>query len=1267
MLFASLGWQHALAQTFTSDGLVYNVTSSSTVEVGNQNYAATGTIIIPPQVTHNSTVYSVTNIIGEAFDTCIFLTSVTIPNTVTSIGNFAFLDCGLTSVICNATTPITINSSVFSGVYQNQCSLTVPAGSVAAYEAAAVWQNFSPITSANSTVYNTTTVTACASYTWANNNQTYTATGVYTGTTTNGITEQLDLTITTPPTNFSSGGLNYTVTSPTTVAVTTTTGLTGSIAIPSLVNSACGTYSVTSIGNGAFNNNIGITSVTIPNSVTTIGTAFQVCTGLTSITLSNSLTSIGSTAFYNCTGLTSITLPNSLTSIGTDAFRGCSGLTSVTIPNSLTSISDRMFNSCSGLISVNIPNSITSIGKGVFGQCISLTSVTIPSSVTLIDVNAFANCIALTSIICNITSPLVINANVFGGVNQGACSLTVPAASIGAYQAAAVWQDFAPITSSTVYNTTTITACGTYTWANNNETYTETGVYTGTTTNGITEQLDLTITTPPTSFTSDGINYVVTSPTTVAVGNNTGATGVVVIPASVTTACGTYDVTSIGNNAFFGASGLTSVTIPNSVTSIGYSAFDTCFGLTSVTIPNSVTSIGYGAFSTCSGLTSITLPNTLTSISLSMLAGCSKLSSITIPDSVTSIGSVAFDGCSGLTSVICNVSTPITIDSYVFQGLNQSACSLIVPAGSVAAYEAAAVWQNFAPIVSNPTYNTTNISACSSYTWQVNNLTYITNGTYTYASTNDNINYTVEILNLTLQLDFIIDGINYVVTSPTTVAVGDNATATGDVVIPSTITTTCGTYAVTSIGNSAFYGASGITSVTIPNSVTSIGDNAFSQCSGLTSVTIPNSVTSIGYSAFDGCTGLTSVTIPNSVTSIGDYAFAYCSGLTSVTIPNSVTSIGYSAFRGCSSLTSITIPNSVTSIGYRAFRGCSNLTTVTIGNSVTFIDDQAFRDCTGLTSIICNVSTPITINSNVFQGVNQPACSLTVPADSVAAYEAAAVWQNFNPINSIVYNTTTVTACSSYTWANNNETYTETGVYTGTTTNGITEQLDLTITTPPTSFTSDGINYVVTSPTTVAVGNNTSATGVVVIPASVTTACGTYDVTSIGTNAFTASDITSITIPSSVASIGDDAFGSCGNLTSFICDVISPITINFSVFGDVNIAACSLTVPAESLAAYQAAAVWQEFASINGISLVNPTFAATSLQLYPVPVKNTLYIQSSNNMLIDKITITDLTGKIVVTQTTNTNQVEVHELTSGMYIIQAVAGDSTFVRKFIKE
>ena len=175
---------------------------------------------------------------------------------------------------------------------------------------------------------------------------------------------------------------------------------------------------------------------------------------------------------------------------------------------------------------------------------------------------------------------------------------------------------------------------------------------------------------------------------------------------------------------------------------------------------------------------------------------------------------------------------------------------------------------------------------------------------------------------------------------------------TGDVVIPATVTYGGKTY-----------------------SVTSIGDYAFDGCSGLTSVTIPNSVTSIGKSAFSGCSGLTSVTIPNSVTSIGSCAFSGCSGLTSVTIGNSVTSIGGSAFYNCSGLTSVTIGNSVTSIGY-----------------------HAFEECTQLTNIVCYAAEPPSCDASSFANYD---ASLKVPCSSLEAYKADAVWGSFNNISCI--------------------------------------------------------------------------------------------------------------------------------------------------------------------------------------------------------------------------------------------------------------------------
>lgn len=277
---------------------------------------------------------------------------------------------------------------------------------------------------------------------------------------------------------------------------------TGDITIPTKVTYESTEYSVTSIGNSAFGststtNISGLTSVIIPNSVTTIGgCAFMGCNGLTTLVIPNSVTTIEGSAFYGCSGLTSLVLSNNITVIEGNLFDGCSGLSSITIPEGVISIGSLAFNGCTGLKSIDIPNSVTTIGgvytfRGCselisiklsnntttiggysFNGCTNLTSITIPNSVTQIGKEAFkgcsnlktviigantwnvmtktfANCSELTDVFCFAGSVPTTVSDVFNDSGIEYAKLHVPSASISSYSGTEPWSGFGTITAIT--------------------------------------------------------------------------------------------------------------------------------------------------------------------------------------------------------------------------------------------------------------------------------------------------------------------------------------------------------------------------------------------------------------------------------------------------------------------------------------------------------------------------------------------------------------------------------------------------------------------------------------------------------------------------------------------------------------------------------------------------------------------------------------------------------------------------------------------------
>ena len=632
--------------------------------------------------------------------------------------------------------------------------------------------------------------------------------------------------------------------------------------------------------------------VTSADGIITVGTTYSyyyIPLSLRSVTVTGGNILYG--AFYGCSNLTNITLSDNVANIGEKAFFNCDGLTSIIIPDGVTSIGDEAFFSCNSLTSITISESVTSIGEEAFRECWALKSITIPDSVASIGDGAFRYCDSLTSVVIpdSVTS---IGDYAFSGCSL-LMSIVVPdsVTHIGekAFSGCSLTNITLPFVGESP-NTTENTHFE-YIFGSWN--------------NGVPDMLKEVVITGGTSI-GERAFYECGYLTSITIPNS---------------------VTSIGDSAFGGCSSLASITIPNSVKSIGSSAFSSCDSLTSIVIPNSVKSIGSSAFSSCDSLTSIVIPNSVKSIDNYAFSSCDSLANIIISNGVTSIGEHAFYNCNSLASITIPDSVTI-IGSYAFDGCD-SLTSITIPDSVTSigyyAFDGCDSLTIYCEASSKPSgWNSNwNNSDCP-VVWNCNNNEVADDG-YIY---------------------FVHNGIRYMLKEGKVIVARQPRSLSGEIVLPESVAYKGNTYKITAIRVAAFYGCSGLTSITIPDSVTSIGSEAFRNCSSLTSITIPDGVTSIGDEAFSGTkliqkengisyvdkwvvdcdSSLKQVQLRNNTVGIANQAFQYCYSLANIIIPNGVISIGGYAFSSCYSLTSITIPDSVTSIGYYAFEGCDSLT-----------------------------------------------------------------------------------------------------------------------------------------------------------------------------------------------------------------------------------------------------------------------------------------------------------------------------------------------------
>jgi hypothetical protein len=500
---------------------------------------------------------NITSFTSNTFAGCSGLTSVTIPSTVTNIGSGSFYGCtGLTS--------ISIPSSVISlgeGAFTDCTSLTsitIPS-SITTFEG----YIFTRCTSLTDIIINSSSINNGVFYDMPNNPE-------------SSWTFDYD------------GAIPYAICSD-------RTGITNI----SLIG-------ITELGDNAFSNCTGLTSIIIPTSVTSIrDSTFSGCTGLTSFEIPSSVTNLGSNAFANCTGLTSIEIPDSVTSLGSDMFNNCTSLTNIIIKSSYISsgvfnqypdnantsftfdysgvIPVGIFSNRSGITNISFIGNITEFEDYAFNGCSGLTSIIIPASLTSIGISALGGCSGLTSITIP-PSVTTIKDYAFGGINISSITISSTITSAGFN----IFQDCNLLTNIVIE------------------------------------------TNPDTLATMIG-----------SIPNNANATWV-------------FNFNGPLNDICANRSGITDVSLNGNITELGVNAFSNCTGLTSITIPSTVTNISSTTFYGCTGLTSVIIPPSVQSLGDAVFWNCANLTTVFLPSSVTSLGVDMFNNSPG--KFIVNIS-----------------------------------------------------------------------------------------------------------------------------------------------------------------------------------------------------------------------------------------------------------------------------------------------------------------------------------------------------------------------------------------------------------------------------------------------------------------------------------------------------------------------------------------------------------------------------------------------------------------------------------